>query len=57
MYLTRLGSRREINNQLRGNVRSAAKFTALFGIEQVPHGDTVNYTCKRVDTEEVQEVM
>lgn len=57
MYLTRLGSRREINHQLRGNVRCAAKFRALFGIEQVPHGDTVNYSCKRVDTAEVQEVM
>ncbi len=57
MYLSRLGARREIKNQLRDNVRCSAKFKALFDIEQAPHGDTLNYSFKRVDSEEVQEAM
>ncbi len=57
MYLSRLGARREIKNQFRDNVRCAAKFKALFDIDQAPHGDTLNYSFKGVATEQVQEVM
>jgi len=55
--LCRLGSRREINHQFRNNVRSAAKFRSLFGIETAPHGDTLNYCFKRVNVEQAQEVI
>lgn len=55
MYLCRLGSRREINHQLRGNVRSQAKFKALFGVDNAPHGDTLNYSFQRLSSDEVQQ--
>jgi hypothetical protein len=57
MYLFRLGARRQINYQLRGNAPSQAKFEAWFEVEEVPHGDTLNYAFKRVAPEEVQEVV
>jgi hypothetical protein len=57
MYLCRLGSRREINHQFRGNLRSAAKFQSLFHVECAPHGDTLNYSFKRLEVEEVQEIV
>ena len=57
MYLCRLGSRREINYQFRGNLRSAAKFQSLFHVECAPHGDTLNYSFKRIEIEEVQEII
>jgi hypothetical protein len=55
MFLCRLGSRRQINHQLRGNVRSQAKFEGLFDVDNAPHGDTLNYSFKRLEIEEVQE--
>ena len=57
MYLFRLGARRQINYQLRGNKPSQAKFEAWFEVDQVPHGDTLNYTFQRVVPAEVQEVV
>lgn len=57
MYLFRLGSRREIGFQLRENGPSQAKFDAWFGVENVPHGDTLNHTFKQLKVEEVQEVV
>jgi hypothetical protein len=57
MFLFRLGARREINYKLRGNDRSRAKFAAWFGVEEIPHGDTLNYAFKGVDIEEVQGVV
>ena len=57
MYLCRLGSRREINYQFRGNLRSAAKFQLLFHVECAPHGDTLNYSFTRIEIEEVQEII
>jgi len=57
MFLFRLGARREINYKLRGNDRSRAKFSAWFGVEQIPHGDTLNYAFKGLDVEEVQGVI
>jgi len=57
MYIFRLGSRRQIKHMLRGNSRSEAKSKAWFGTEEIPHGDTLNYAFKRVEVEEVQEVV
>ncbi len=57
MYLFRLGSRREIEFKLRKNAPSQAKFDSWFGVEDVPHGDTLNYTFKRLKVEEVQEII
>jgi len=57
MYLFRLGARRQINFQLRSNAPSQAKFEAWFEVDEVPHGDTLNYSFQRVAPAEVQEVV
>lgn len=57
MYLFRLGARRQINYQLRGNRPSQAKFEAWFSVEDVPHGDTLNYAFQSIAPAEVQEVV
>jgi hypothetical protein len=57
MYLFRLGARRQINYQLRGNTPSQTKFEAWFGVNEVPHGDTLNYAYQRIAPAEVQEVI
>lgn len=57
MFLFRLGARRQIKYQLRGNGPSQTKFGAWFGVEEVPHGDTLNYAFKRIALAEVQEVV
>ena len=57
MFLFRLGARREINNTLRGNGPAQAKFKALFGTEQIAHGDTLNYAFRRLEVDEMQEVV
>jgi len=57
MFLCRLGSRRQINNLLRGNGPSGAKFQTLFGVETCPHGDTANVLFSRLLPDEVQEVV
>ena len=57
MYLFRLGARRQINYQLRGNMPSQAKFEAWFEVDEVPHGDTLNYVFQRIAPAEVQEVV
>ena len=57
MYLFRLGARRQINYQLRGNKPSQAKFEAWFEVDEVPHGDTLNYAFRRIAPAEVQEVV
>lgn len=57
MYLFRLGARRQIKYQLRGNTLSQSKFDAWFGVAEVPHGDTLNYAFKRIALAEVQEVV
>ena len=57
MYLFRLGARRQIKYQLRGNTPSQAKFGAWFDVDDVPHGDTLNYAFKRIAPDEVQEVV
>ena len=57
MYLFRLGARRPINYQLRGNRSSQAKFETWFEMDEVPHGDTLNYAFIRIAPEQVQEVV
>jgi len=57
MFTCRLGSRRGVQAKLRGNGPSQAKFGDLFGVENVPHGDTLNYAYQRLNVDEVQEVI
>jgi hypothetical protein len=57
MFLFRLGSRRQINYQMRDNGPSQSKFEAWFDVENMPHGDTLNYGFKKLDGNEVQEVI
>jgi hypothetical protein len=55
MFLCHLGARRQIALKFRDNAPSAANFKRLFGVEQAPHGDTLNYTFKNIDPGQVQE--
>jgi hypothetical protein len=57
MFLCRLGARRQITHQLRENQASASKFGALFGVEQVPHGDTLSHTFEQLTPDQVQEIL
>jgi len=57
LYIFRLGSRREANNKLRGNGPSATKFEAWFGVQDAPHGDTLNYVFQKIAVNELQEVV
>jgi hypothetical protein len=54
MYVCHLGARRQITHLLRGNPWSAAKFQALFGVAQCPHGDTTEALFSRLKPEEFQ---
>jgi hypothetical protein len=56
LFVCQLGSRRQINYKLRGNETAKKKYRAMFGVEEIPHGDTLNYTYQRLKVEEVQEV-
>jgi len=57
MFVCQLGARRQINYKLRGNAAVRKKYWALFGVEEIPHGDTLNYTYQRLKVEEVQEIV
>jgi len=57
MFVFRLGARRQIKHQLRENGPSQSKFGTWFGVEEFPHGDTLNYAFKRIAPGEVQEVI
>ena len=57
MFVFRLGARRQIKHQLRENGPSQSKFGAWFGVEEFPHGDTLNYAFKRIAPADVQEVV
>ena len=57
MFVCQLGARRQINYKLRMNAAVRKKYHALFGVEDIPHGDTLNYTYQRVKVEEVQEIV
>jgi len=49
MFLCHLGARRQIKATLRDNGPSQAKFKELFGVDEIPHGDSLNYTFKQLD--------
>lgn len=57
MFACHLASRRQIKAQLRGNRRSETKFEAVFGVERIPHGDSLNYSFKRLEPDEMQAVV
>ncbi len=57
MFIFRLGSRRQIKYQLCENGPSQAKMETWFDVPTIPHGDTLNYGFKRLQPEEVQEVV
>ncbi len=57
MFLCQLGARRQIKHKLRGNGSSKAKIKALLGVDEIPHGDTLNYGFKKLVVAEVQEVV
>jgi hypothetical protein len=57
LFVCQLGARRQINHKLRGNARVRKKYRALFGVENVPHGDTLNYNYQQLKVAEVQEVV
>ncbi|MGH7599712.1 MAG: transposase family protein [bacterium] len=55
MFLCHLGARRQIAHKFRNNAPSAANFLRLFGVEDAPHGDTLNHAFKNVSPLHVQE--
>ena len=57
LFLFRLAARRQVGHLLRGNGPSAAKFQALFGVDNCPHGDTLNVAFTRLQVAEIQEVV
>jgi hypothetical protein len=56
MFVCHLGARRQIALQLR-NARGARKMKTLFGVEAVPHGDTLNKAFAQLDSNQMQEVV
>ncbi|MFC2171704.1 transposase family protein [Acidobacteriota bacterium] len=56
MFLCRLGSRRQIAFLLR-NSRGRKTFAAIFGIHRFPHGDTLEEVVRRLDPDQLQNVV
>lgn len=56
MFLCHLGARRQIRLQLH-TLPSAATFKTLFGVDTIPHGDTLNDAFKVCDPEDFQRVV
>jgi hypothetical protein len=57
LYVFRLGSRRQVQYQLRENGPSQAKMESWFDVSAVPHGDPLNYGYQRLQPAELQEVV
>ena len=57
MFITQLSARRGIADYLRANEVVGEKMAAWFGVAETPHGDTLNYTYRRLQVAEVQEVV
>ncbi len=57
MFLCRLGARRQIAHMFRGNGPSAAKFQASQDVETCPHGDTLNEAFRRLNPDQMQDVI
>lgn len=55
MFLCHLAARRQIALQFRNNAPSAANFARLFGVQQAPHGDTLDYTFSNLKPQQVQD--
>ncbi|MGI0035847.1 MAG: transposase family protein [Nitrososphaera sp.] len=55
MFLCHLAARRQIALKFRDNAPSAANFASLFGVENAPHGDTLNHAFKNILPMQVQE--
>jgi len=55
MFLCHLAARRQIALNFRANAPSAFNFKQLFGVENAPHGETLNYAFKKLDPQQVQE--
>jgi DDE_Tnp_1-associated len=56
MFLCHVGARRQIRLQLHTRL-SAVTFKTLFGVETIPHGDTLNDAFKLCDPEDFQRVV
>lgn len=56
MFLCHLGARRQIRQMLH-TLPSAATFETLFGVDTVPHGDTLNDAFMICDPEDFQRVL
>ncbi len=56
MFLFHLKARRQIGLLLR-NGPSVRKFQTLFGVEQFPHGDTLDATFSNLETDQIQAVV
>lgn len=56
MFLGRLGARRQVGLLLR-NGPSALNFHTMFEVPSFPHGDTLNKVFRRLDPEEIQQVV
>ncbi len=55
MFLCHLAARRQIALKFRDNAPSAVNFARLFGVEDAPHGDTLNCAFKNISPLQVQE--
>jgi hypothetical protein len=53
MFLCQLEARRQIGWKLRKEAAEVS-FQSLFGVESVPHGDTLERTFRRLDVEQIQ---
>lgn len=56
MFLCHLGARRQIRLQLR-TFPAMQTFRTLFGVDTIPHGDTLNDAFKQCDPEDFQRVV
>jgi len=57
LFMCQLGARRQVNYRLRGNGAVRKKYRALFGVADVPHGDSLNYSYQQLKVDEVQEAV
>jgi len=55
MFLCHLAARRQIALKFRDNPPSAVNFARLFGVEEAPHGVTLNCAFKNIDPFQAQE--
>jgi hypothetical protein len=56
LFVCRLGARRQVSLLLR-TPAAAEKLLTLFGVDGVPHGDTLENLCRRLDVGALQEVV